>query len=73
MMTVLCFLIICQISINFTLKGDSGGPLLQPSSTSGRYTVVGIVSAGVGCGSKDFAGLYTKVDVYMNWIKLVVR
>ncbi|XP_034251338.1 hypodermin-B-like [Thrips palmi] len=40
-------------------QGDSGGPLIYrpPGDTLDRQ--VGIVSSGIGCASKDFAGLYT--------------
>ncbi|XP_035912711.1 serine protease snake-like isoform X2 [Anopheles stephensi] len=46
--------------------GDSGGPL-QVEQNSNIY-LVGIVSAGIGCGS-DSPGLYTRVAAYFDWIK----
>jgi len=47
-------------------QGDSGSPLLAGTSGSSQ---VGIVSFGVGCGRKDFPGVYTRVDRYLEWIK----
>ena len=34
---------------------------------SGRWTVVGLVTWGVGCGS-DTPGVYAKVASFRNWI-----
>ncbi|XP_049767023.1 venom protease-like [Schistocerca cancellata] len=48
-------------------QGDSGGPLVLRNG--GVYTVVGIVSSGVGCGSKSFPGIYTRVSSYVTWIQ----
>ncbi|XP_022114790.2 venom protease [Pieris rapae] len=48
-------------------QGDSGGPLMYQMS-SGRWSVIGIVSWGVRCGEPKHPGLYTKVDEYLEWI-----
>lgn len=42
--------------------------LLRDPNTS-RYTVVGIVSAGIGCALRDLPGLYTRVNAYIPWIE----
>lgn len=51
-------------------QGDSGGPLLQ--EVDGVFLQVGIVSFGRGCGRKEFPGIYTKVDNFVEWIKSVL-
>ncbi|XP_055618628.1 transmembrane protease serine 9-like isoform X2 [Toxorhynchites rutilus septentrionalis] len=49
-----------------TCEGDSGGPLVI--NHSGKYHLVGITSFGFGCGSEYFAGIYTRVSSYLDWI-----
>ena len=53
-------------------QGDSGGPLVCPETGSdgvARYTMYGVVSAGIDgqCGS--LYGLYTQVSSYLTWIQ----
>ena len=60
-------------------QGDSGGPLLQTvmmfkyDKHTGpwqitKHQVIGVVSAGIGCGSPTFPGLYTEVSKFTSWI-----
>ncbi|NXD43451.1 OVCH2 protein, partial [Copsychus sechellarum] len=50
--------------------GDSGGPLVCPSEdNSGSYTLHGITSWGLGCGRKNYPGVYTNVGFFVDWIK----
>ncbi|XP_041891557.1 ovochymase-2 isoform X1 [Corvus kubaryi] len=50
--------------------GDSGGPLVCPSEeNSGFYTLHGITSWGLGCGRKNYPGIYTNVEFFVDWIK----
>lgn len=52
-------------------QGDSGGPLVAKAG-DGRWTQIGIVSWGKGCGQAGFPGVYTRVSAYADWIKSVV-
>lgn len=51
--------------------GDSGGPLL--SKINGHYTVVGVVSTGIGCARPLLPGLYSRVSSYIRWIEKYVN
>jgi len=46
--------------------GDGGSPLVCQAS-SGRWTVVGLVTWGVGCAS-DVPGVYARMSYFRNWI-----
>lgn len=50
-----------------SLQGDSGGPLVAKVCDN-KWAVVGIVSYGVGCATPGFAGVYTRVSAYAQWI-----
>ena len=47
-------------------QGDSGGPLTVQED--GRWTIVGVVSYGIGCARPGYAGVYARVTNYLNWI-----
>ena len=51
-----------------TCKGDSGGPLVC-NIQADQYTVVGITSWGIGCGTS--MGVYTKVAAFVDWINTI--
>ncbi|XP_036343140.1 serine protease snake-like [Rhagoletis pomonella] len=53
-----------------TCSGDSGGPLLayHPSFPC-MYTIVGVTSFGMGCGTPNQPGVYTRVYNFINWIR----
>lgn len=50
-------------------QGDSGGPLVLEHQETKRWTQVGVVSFGMGCGRVGFPGVYTKLADYVNWIE----
>ncbi|XP_032724383.1 serine protease 44-like [Lontra canadensis] len=47
-------------------QGDSGGPLVCELNKT--WVQVGIVSWGIGCGRKNFPGIYTEVSFYKDWV-----
>lgn len=52
-------------------QGDSGGPLLRRAD--GRWVQVGIVSWGVGCGRKEFPGVYTELSHFVEDIRAAIE
>ncbi|CAH2105761.1 unnamed protein product [Euphydryas editha] len=53
-----------------TCQGDSGGPLLcrNPMNPQQWY-VAGIVSHGDGCAREGEPGVYTRVSIFVKWIR----
>ena len=51
-----------------TCQGDSGGPLVTKSPRGG-YVQIGVTSWGIGCGLKDYSGVYTRVSAFGKWIR----
>ncbi|XP_052801851.1 tryptase beta-2-like [Mya arenaria] len=58
---------------NDACNGDSGSPLICPTGPEGSFEVAGVVSAGKGCGTGKFPGLYTKVSHFYEWINQVIN
>ncbi|XP_054259673.1 venom protease-like isoform X2 [Macrosteles quadrilineatus] len=52
-------------------QGDSGGPLILPKQSN--FYLIGIVSYGYKCAEPGFPGVYTKVSLYVDWIKKTMR
>lgn len=48
--------------------GDSGGPLFQFDAND-RVVVIGVVSAGEGCGEKGFPGVYAQTSTAVQWMR----
>ena len=40
---------------------------------NGRCAVVGIVSYGIDCAKPGYAGVYTRVNQFLGWIKESIR
>jgi len=53
-----------------TCQGDSGGPVVK--KVGDKYTVLGVVSWGVGCARPDKPGVYTRVARFEDWMKSTV-
>ena len=54
-------------------EGDSGGPLYRWHENEGqagdeKAVIVGSVSRGHGCGVKNKAGVYVKIEAMLEWI-----
>eukprot|EP00096_Caligus_rogercresseyi_P006964 TRINITY_DN240_c0_g1_i14.p1 TRINITY_DN240_c0_g1~~TRINITY_DN240_c0_g1_i14.p1 ORF type:complete len:441 (-),score=97.98 TRINITY_DN240_c0_g1_i14:933-2255(-) len=47
-------------------QGDSGGPLM--TEVEGRWTLIGIVSAGYSCAKRGQPGIYHRVPHTSDWI-----
>ncbi|KAH8024045.1 hypothetical protein HPB51_020803 [Rhipicephalus microplus] len=46
--------------------GDSGGPMML--NLNGRWTLVGITSAGFGCAQSFQPGIYHQVSMSVDWV-----
>nr|XP_027217770.1 serine protease 55-like [Penaeus vannamei] len=49
-------------------QGDSGGPLVWKDGETDSYVQIGVTSWGIGCGRKDFPGVYVKLIKFLGWI-----
>ncbi|XP_026802085.3 vitamin K-dependent protein C-like isoform X1 [Pangasianodon hypophthalmus] len=58
-------------SIKDACDGDSGGPMMTLYRNT--WFLIGLVSAGEGCGHTDKLGIYTKVSNYLEWINSVKK
>jgi len=52
-------------------QGDSGGPLI--CEENGKPVLRGIVSAGIGCARQNHAGIYTRIEKYIDWVNLFIN
>ena len=50
-----------------TCQGDSGGPIMMYTASQ-QWVLVGVTSYGIGCGLPNYAGVYTRIAAYQNWI-----
>jgi len=51
-----------------TCIADGGGGLVKKDDPTGRVTVMGIASWGLGCHENRASGVYTDVRMAMDWI-----
>ncbi|XP_038609108.1 transmembrane protease serine 12 [Tachyglossus aculeatus] len=51
-----------------TCRGDSGGPFMCYIPEAEKFFLMGITSFGIGCGQKNYPGVYVKVGLYKNWV-----
>ncbi|UJR23039.1 hypothetical protein I4U23_026065 [Adineta vaga] len=56
-----------------TCEGDSGGPIMYYSELYQRWLIVGITSYGHGCAVSFYAGVYTRISMYIDWIKSITE
>lgn len=52
-------------------QGDSGGPLMLEKT--GRWYLIGIVSAGYSCAQPGQPGIYHRVAKTVDWITYVIN
>jgi secreted trypsin-like serine protease len=45
-----------------------GGPLIIPGSTAAEDVLVGVTSWGIGCATKVFPGVFSRVSYAYDWI-----
>lgn len=65
---------IIKIQIIFQLRflqGDSGGPLMLEKT--GRWYLIGIVSAGYSCAQRGQPGIYHRVALTVDWISYIIN
>ncbi|XP_071444188.1 mite allergen Der f 3-like [Hetaerina americana] len=48
-------------------QGDSGGPLVVKGKDN-KHHIIGVISSGIGCGSKQYPGVYARVSSFIDWI-----
>jgi len=43
------------------------------STEKRRWILTGIISYGYRCALREYAGVYTRISVYVDWIKSIVN
>lgn len=69
-MIVDIFMLLLTFSFQIdSCQGDSGGPLVLWDGSKKRWYLVGVVSFGKKCASKDTPGVYTRISKQLAWIQ----
>lgn len=52
-------------------QGDSGSPAVFFNATDQRYTIKGVVSGGLSCGTRDYPNIYVRIGntQILTWIR----
>jgi hypothetical protein len=68
-----CHLIVNKLLIKIVIyiKGDSGGPLVLQTGPDNHWTLIGVISWGIGCSRVNHPGVYTRINEFKDWINLV--
>ena len=53
-------------------QGDSGGPLIIPGEDASTDVLVGVTSWGIGCATKVFPGVFSRISHAYDWISETV-
>jgi len=56
-----------QLGAKDACQGDSGGPLVYTQGS--EVLLAGLTSWGIGCARPGYAGVYTNVGFYADWIQ----
>ena len=49
------------------------GPVITLEPSTGRWSVIGVVSWAYGCARDDYPGVYARVTKVVDWIKGVTK
>ena len=50
-------------------QGDSGGPLVtKATGVDDGYSLIGMVSWGIGCAEPGLYGVYSEFSQYLAWV-----
>ncbi|XP_035205874.1 serine protease filzig-like isoform X2 [Stegodyphus dumicola] len=52
-------------------EGDSGGPMVIRGE-KGHWTLVGLISWGMGCAAPKQPGVYTRITKFTDWINEII-
>ena len=53
-------------------QGDSGGPLVtKATGVDAGYSLIGVVSFGIGCGKPGLYGIYAEFSKFLGWVEEV--